>query len=45
MTVSPGGSGGTVVRFHQEWLTGPEERARQREHWRSVMTAVVGALA
>lgn len=37
-------TGRTVIRFHQERLTGPDERERQREHWRSVMDAVVDRL-
>ncbi len=36
VTVS-GRNGRTVIRFHQERLADPDERARQREHWRSVM--------
>ncbi|MCG6494446.1 SRPBCC domain-containing protein [Kitasatospora sp. A2-31] len=44
VTVTPGGSG-TVLRFHQERLADPEERARQREHWRAVMDAVAAELA
>ncbi|GHF07002.1 hypothetical protein GCM10017786_45770 [Amycolatopsis deserti] len=43
VTVSPS-SDGTVVRFHQEWLAGPEERARQREHWKGVVDRVADAL-
>ncbi len=42
--VSPSGNG-TVVRFHQEWLAGPEERAAQREHWKGVVDRLAGALA
>jgi uncharacterized protein YndB with AHSA1/START domain len=34
----------TMLRFHQEWLADADERSRQREHWRVVMAAVVGAL-
>jgi len=28
---------GTTVRFHQERLTGPDERERQRAHWSAVL--------
>lgn len=35
----------TVLRFHQEWLAVPEERARQRDHWRAVMATMVDALS
>jgi uncharacterized protein YndB with AHSA1/START domain len=35
----------TMLRFHQEWLSGPEERERQRDHWRTVMTKIVDALS
>ncbi|MCS7482928.1 SRPBCC domain-containing protein [Umezawaea endophytica] len=38
------GPGKTVVVFHQERLTGPDERVTQREHWRAVMKAVVVGL-
>lgn len=34
----------TVLRFHQERLDGPEERARQRDHWREVMDSIVDLL-
>lgn len=34
----------TTVHFHQEWLSGPQERERQRDHWRAVMTQVTDAL-
>ncbi|MFB7620430.1 SRPBCC domain-containing protein [Kitasatospora sp. NPDC056181] len=44
LTVTPAG-GGTVLRFHQERLDDPAERARQREHWRSVIDAVAAELA
>lgn len=44
VTVSPSGSR-TVLRFHQEWLADGEERARQREHWRTVLDAVLAGLA
>ncbi|GAB3722986.1 SRPBCC domain-containing protein [Amycolatopsis oliviviridis] len=39
------GPGKTTVVFHQERLTGPEERAAQREHWQTVMKLVVDGLA
>ncbi|MFD0348192.1 SRPBCC domain-containing protein [Kitasatospora aburaviensis] len=44
VTVTPSGSG-TVLRFHQERLADPEERSRQREHWRAVIDAVAAELA
>ncbi|MGW4895172.1 SRPBCC family protein [Kitasatospora sp. NPDC004240] len=44
LTVTPNG-GRTVLRFHQERLADPEERSRQREHWRAVMDAVAAELA
>ncbi|WP_431925283.1 SRPBCC family protein [Amycolatopsis tucumanensis] len=44
VTVSPSGDR-TVVRFHQEWLAGAEERAAQREHWKGVVDRVAEALA
>lgn len=34
----------TMLRFHQERLAGPEERARQRDHWREVMDSIVDLL-
>jgi uncharacterized protein YndB with AHSA1/START domain len=34
----------TMLRFHQEWLADADERARQREHWRAVMTSIEAAL-
>ncbi|GLW92357.1 SRPBCC family protein [Actinokineospora globicatena] len=34
----------TLLRFHQEWLANPGERARQRDHWTAVMDRVTGAL-
>ena len=43
VTVSSRG-GRTVLRFHQERLADPAERARQRAHWRAVMDAVVDLL-
>ncbi|WP_395727983.1 SRPBCC domain-containing protein [Nakamurella sp.] len=43
VTVSVRG-GRTVIRFHQERLSDPAERARQREHWRAVLDAVVDRL-
>jgi uncharacterized protein YndB with AHSA1/START domain len=38
-------SGQTVIRFHQERLADADERERQREHWRTVMDALVEQLA
>jgi uncharacterized protein YndB with AHSA1/START domain len=37
--------GGTTLRFHQERLSGAEERERQRAYWREVTERVVAALA
>ena len=37
-------AGRTVIRFHQERMTAPDERERQRAHWRAVMDAVVARL-
>jgi uncharacterized protein YndB with AHSA1/START domain len=34
----------TMLRFHQEWLADADERARQREHWRTVLASVEAAL-
>jgi uncharacterized protein YndB with AHSA1/START domain len=34
----------TTLTFHQEWLSGPQERERQRDHWRAVMTKLTDAL-
>ncbi|WP_077800858.1 SRPBCC domain-containing protein [Streptomyces sp. JHA26] len=34
----------TMLRFHQEHLTGPEERERRRAHWGRVMDRVAAAL-
>jgi uncharacterized protein YndB with AHSA1/START domain len=40
------GSGAkTTLRFHQEWLSGAEERERQRAYWQDVTERVVAALA
>lgn len=36
--------GKSVIRFHQERLVDPAERARQRDHWRAVMDEVVALL-
>ncbi|WP_433292892.1 SRPBCC family protein [Actinoplanes sp. CA-030573] len=44
VTVSTPASGRTTLRFHQERLTGPEERERQRRHWRAVMDAMAAAM-
>ncbi|WP_307849590.1 SRPBCC family protein [Qaidamihabitans albus] len=44
VAVSASGAGRTVLRFHQEWLADADERARQREHWRAVLAAVLGGL-
>ncbi|RSM89573.1 SRPBCC domain-containing protein [Kibdelosporangium aridum] len=37
-------NGKTRLIFHQERMTGPAERERQREHWRKVMADVVDLL-
>jgi activator of HSP90 ATPase len=34
----------TALRFHQEWLTGSEERELQREYWKDVVERLVTAL-
>lgn len=34
-----------TLRFHQEWLTGTEEREEQRAYWTDVTERVVAALA
>jgi uncharacterized protein YndB with AHSA1/START domain len=44
VTVRPNGDERTVLRFHQERLTGPAEREQQRTHWRRVMATVSQAL-
>ncbi|RLL68368.1 hypothetical protein D7M15_17725 [Streptomyces sp. Z26] len=44
VTASRGSEERSVLRFHQEWLAGPEERERQRTHWRAVMDSVVASL-
>ncbi|MFE0025186.1 SRPBCC domain-containing protein [Amycolatopsis sp. NPDC059021] len=44
VTVSGTGQKATL-RFHQEWLSGPEERAGQRAYWKDVTERVVAALA
>lgn len=36
---------GTVLRFHQERLAGPGERAAQRAHWQGALARVERALA
>ncbi|WP_416070170.1 SRPBCC domain-containing protein [Streptomyces scabiei] len=44
VAVSAAGGGRSVLVFHQERMAGPEERERQRAHWRRVMQQVVEAL-
>jgi uncharacterized protein YndB with AHSA1/START domain len=44
VTVSSSGTK-TTIRFHQEWLSGPDERAEQREYWKDVIERVSTALA
>jgi len=34
----------TTLRFHQEWLSGAEEREEQRTYWEDVTERVVAAL-
>lgn len=36
---------GTTIVFHQERMTGPEERERARTHWQAVADKVESALA
>lgn len=43
VTVSPRGAK-SVLNFHQERLAGPQERARQRDHWREVMASIIDLL-
>ncbi|WP_328915435.1 MULTISPECIES: SRPBCC family protein [unclassified Streptomyces] len=43
VAMAPSGSG-TVLRFHQERLADAEERARQREHWKSALDAITRRL-
>jgi uncharacterized protein YndB with AHSA1/START domain len=45
LQVAVSGSGSkTVLRFHQEWLTGAEERELQRTYWEDVVERLVTAL-
>lgn len=44
VAVSAAGGGRSVLVFHQERMTGPEERERQRAHWQEVMARVAEAL-
>jgi len=44
VAASASGPGRCVLRFHQERLVDAVERERQRDHWRSVMDAVVAEL-
>ena len=44
-TVSPAPGGGTTLRFHQERLSGPEEREQRRDDGRGVIERVEAALA
>lgn len=34
----------TLLRFHQEWLASPEERASQRDYWRAALDQVLNTL-
>ncbi|GAA1075542.1 SRPBCC family protein [Nocardiopsis composta] len=36
--------GSAVLGFHQERMSGPQEREEQRAHWRAVMSEVEAAL-
>lgn len=36
---------GTTIVFHQERMTGPQERERVREHWKAVAEKVAATLA
>ena len=44
VAVTSSSAGRTVIRFHQERLTGTREREQQRAHWQLVMSAIVEAL-
>ncbi|ULR50507.1 SRPBCC domain-containing protein [Streptomyces deccanensis] len=44
VAVSAAGGGRSVLVFHQERMAGPEERERQRAHWRRVMDRVAEEL-
>lgn len=37
-------AGRTMLRFHQERMSGAAERERRRAYWRGVMDAVAAAL-
>lgn len=45
VTVRPAAGDRAALRFHQERLSGPDERAEQRAHWQSVLGAVTEALS
>lgn len=45
VAVRASGPASTMIRFHQEWLAGAEERAEQREYWTDVIERVNKALA
>lgn len=44
VALSGGATGGTVVRFHQERLAGPDEREAMRTHWQGVLDALAPLL-
>ena len=44
VTVSRAPSGSTTLRFHQERLSGPDEREAQRAHWRAAVDRLVALL-
>lgn len=44
MVVSPSKAERTRLTFHQERMTGADERERQRRHWRAVMDSITAAL-
>lgn len=45
VAIVPASGNRTSVRFHQERLSGPQEREEQRAHWRAVLDAIEDALA
>jgi uncharacterized protein YndB with AHSA1/START domain len=45
VTVRPAAGDRTALRFHQERLSGPDERAAQRAYWQGVLKSVTDALS
>ncbi|GAA0559546.1 SRPBCC domain-containing protein [Paractinoplanes ferrugineus] len=45
VTVRPVAGDRATLRFHQERLSGPDERAEQRAHWQAVLESVTEALS